>query len=332
MSPWTVWSPCSTTCGTGFRSRNRNITTPAANWGNECPSNKIEQEPCLENECKVDGAWTQWSRWGYCSESCGTGVRSRSRTCSDPVPQYGGEECDGANLETKECFLKVCPPVDGGWTSWSRWTICSKSCGWGEQRRTRTCTDPVASHGGRECSGERFQNNKCMLRRCPWSKENSKDEENSKEDKIVTSSKDEDKQRTSLSEKDKVKLQCEQPPSVLGFLDPSIFSNNMTKLKILNATEAEILPGYKIIYKCSKGWVIDSFTNRRSFALKCNNDGKYDVPVSWPRCKEATHCVGPVAKPAPGDQVYLPVPRRDAPVNTGRVGNGIFRKTIYSRD
>ena len=169
------------------------------------------------------------------------------------------------------------------------------------------------------------------MRRCPWNKENIKDEDKSKEDEIDKSPIHEVKERTSLNEKEKVPIQCEMPPSVLGFLDPSIFTNNMTKLKILNATEAIILPGYKIIYKCSKGWVIDSFTNRRSFALKCNNDGKYDVPVSWPRCKEATHCVGPVARPAPGDQVYLPVPRRDAPVNTGRVGNGIFRKTIYSR-
>ena len=82
-------------------------------------------------------------------------------------PSLRGETCSGPNLETKDCFLKTCPPVDGGWTSWTRWSACSTSCDWGEQRRTRTCTQPPAQFGGRECTGARFQNNKCMLRRCP---------------------------------------------------------------------------------------------------------------------------------------------------------------------
>ena len=306
MSAWSQWSMCSTTCGTGFRTRFRNVTRQSANWGKDCPTNLLEQEPCLENECQVNGGWTSWSHWGYCSESCGSGSRSRSRTCTDPVPQYGGEECIGANLETKECFNKVCPPVDGSWSPWSRWTQCNKSCGWGEQRRVRTCTDPVASHGGRECSGDRFQNNKCMLRRCPW--EWDKDGEKKETEKFNVTS------RTEIEKVEKVKIKCSAPPTVLGFLDPSILFGNMTE--VTNSSKIAILPGYKIIYKCSKGRVIDSFTNRRSFVIECNDDGEYDVPKNWPQCRPATHCVGPVARPQPSGPLYLPVPRRDAVVNT----------------
>ena len=67
----------------------------------------------------------------------------------------------------QDCYLKTCPPVDGGWAAWSRWSACTHTCGWGSQRRVRSCTRPAAAHGGRECAGDRIQNNKCMLRRCP---------------------------------------------------------------------------------------------------------------------------------------------------------------------
>ena len=301
MSLWGDWTSCSRTCGTGIRTRVRNVTRQAENWGKECPRNLEEQEPCLENECLVDGGWSQWSRWGYCSQSCGSGLRSRSRTCSDPAPQYGGQDCVGAKLETKECYLKVCPPIDGGWTTWSRWTACSKSCGWGEQRRTRSCTKPVAAHGGRECSGDRFQNNKCMLRRCPW--------DNKENQEQTFTEKNQERLSSIVKIKEDVK-KCKVPPTVLGFLDPVVLNSNNTNM-------TEVLPHQTVIYTCSKGWVIDTKTNRRTFTIKCIDDGSYNLPTSWPQCHPPTHCVGPVAKPGLEDEIYLPVPRRDAKVNSG---------------
>ena len=49
-----------------------------------------------------------YSRWGYCSESCGRGSRSRSRSCSEPAPQHGGEQCQGPRLETKVASCPLC--------------------------------------------------------------------------------------------------------------------------------------------------------------------------------------------------------------------------------
>ena len=304
MSLWGVWSSCSASCGTGQRTRTRTVTREAANWGNKCPVNREEVEPCVEAECRVDGGWSGWSRWGYCSQSCGTGTRSRSRTCSQPPPQYGGETCSGPNLETKECFLKTCPPVDGGWTPWTRWSACSTSCDWGEQRRTRTCTQPPAEFGGRECTGARFQNNKCMLRRCPTT-------EDTKESEPVTETTLSPELSPSPSPRADAIIvkKCPKPPHVLGFLNPTLLGSNETKI-------SEVRLGEKLIYKCSKGWVLDTFTNRRTFTISCNDDGYYGLPSSWPRCLPATHCVGPVARPAEDADVYLPVPRRDARVNT----------------
>ena len=58
----------------------------------------------------VDGGYTEWSEWGECSVSCGGGKRSRSRTCTNPSPQFNGKNCDGlgAARETQECNTDEC--------------------------------------------------------------------------------------------------------------------------------------------------------------------------------------------------------------------------------
>lgn len=43
------------------------------------------------------------------------------------------------------------PPVNGNWSSWSDWTICSQSCGMGMKRRKRVCNSPVPQHEGSKC-------------------------------------------------------------------------------------------------------------------------------------------------------------------------------------
>jgi hypothetical protein len=315
LSLWAEWSSCSTSCGNGMKTRKREITQKAQNWGNECPRNTEEQEPCIEEDCAVDGAWSSWSRWGYCSQTCGHGSRSRSRTCTMPTPQNGGNECLGANLETKECKMKVCPPVDGRWSSWGRWSSCSKTCGKGEQRRVRTCTDPPASSGGRECTGERFQNNICFLRRCAGEETTTEEMVTVEKDHGLNVTKNLEIPTTSRPVED-AKLEpvtCGAPPHVLGFLDPEVLLRNKTKMT--NFTQ-DIQPGYTVKYTCSKGQVLDTRTNRRTFHMKCSEAGEYVIPATWPTCRAATHCVGPVARPGQGDDVYLPVPRRDSPVNT----------------
>ena len=43
----------------------------------------------------VDGGYTEWSDWGECSATCGGGVRTRLRTCTNPSSKDGGKNCDG---------------------------------------------------------------------------------------------------------------------------------------------------------------------------------------------------------------------------------------------
>ena len=56
----------------------------------------------------VDGGWSEWSEWGVCNETCGNGSRSRSRACSNPSAQYGGNECVGDDLQLERCYNQSC--------------------------------------------------------------------------------------------------------------------------------------------------------------------------------------------------------------------------------
>ena len=62
LSPWGPWSPCSSSCGQGMRSRSRSQVQAAEHWGAECPTNREHLENCVEEDCPVDGAWTSWAR------------------------------------------------------------------------------------------------------------------------------------------------------------------------------------------------------------------------------------------------------------------------------
>lgn len=55
-----------------------------------------------------DGGWSSWEEWSSCSVSCGVGVHSRSRTCSNPAPLGGGKDCSGNSIESSNCDAGIC--------------------------------------------------------------------------------------------------------------------------------------------------------------------------------------------------------------------------------
>ena len=52
----------------------------------------------------VDGGLSQWGKWGECSQTCGNGTRSRSRSCTSPPPLNGGRECQGTTMDVSPCY------------------------------------------------------------------------------------------------------------------------------------------------------------------------------------------------------------------------------------
>ena len=75
------------------------------------------------------------------------------------------------NILVKFCQQKPPPQVDvdGGYTQWSNWTVCSKTCGGGSKSRKRTCTNPKPQGNGQPCYpslGEAEENEKCNDKKC----------------------------------------------------------------------------------------------------------------------------------------------------------------------
>ncbi|XP_067942024.1 coadhesin-like [Watersipora subatra] len=150
-SLWTEWSSCSSTCNNGMAERNRTCTNPPpAHGGLPCHGTDLESKRCnVHIQCPIDGGFTPWSEWNYCSSSCVGGVQLRTRTCTAPFPLYGGKECVGAHVSNKTCNEHVPCPVNGEWQEWSLWSACSSTCKGGKISRQRECSTPL--HGGFIC-------------------------------------------------------------------------------------------------------------------------------------------------------------------------------------
>jgi hypothetical protein len=61
------------------------------------------------------------------------------------------------------------PDIDGGYTKWSDWSACSKTCGKGEKIRERTCTNPTPKGNGKPCEdlGPSLGVEQCQTMECP---------------------------------------------------------------------------------------------------------------------------------------------------------------------
>ena len=56
----------------------------------------------------VNGDWTNWSEWTPCDVTCGTGLQTRRRNCSNPEPAFGGKICPGYKTEARNCQPRYC--------------------------------------------------------------------------------------------------------------------------------------------------------------------------------------------------------------------------------
>ncbi|KAG9347866.1 hypothetical protein JZ751_003882, partial [Albula glossodonta] len=90
----------------------------------------------------------------------------------DNVSLDACNNCTCSNGEM-ECGTEPCP-VDCGWSSWTGWSMCSRTCDVGVRRRYRSGTNPMPAFGGRACVGDRVEMDMCSLEPChgtkqPWS-------------------------------------------------------------------------------------------------------------------------------------------------------------------
>ncbi|PIO27468.1 hypothetical protein AB205_0138380, partial [Aquarana catesbeiana] len=165
-----------------------------------CPPNMIYQTAeecrgtggacprlCLDQAAQVECASTCYEGC-YCPE----GLFLQNNSC---VPQtecscyhkgalyQPGENvtldaCNNCTCVSGEMVCSAAPcPVDCGWSDWTSWSSCSRSCNVGTRRRYRSGTNPAAAFGGQDCEGSGVAIEFCSLQPCkgsagdwgPWS-------------------------------------------------------------------------------------------------------------------------------------------------------------------
>uniref|UniRef100_A0A8C7PTR8 Adhesion G protein-coupled receptor B2 n=1 Tax=Oncorhynchus mykiss TaxID=8022 RepID=A0A8C7PTR8_ONCMY len=166
---WSSWSLCSVTCGRGSRTRTRNCVS-----GGEaklCGGPEKQTKLCNIAVCPVEGQWLDWAPWSRCSATCSTGSQQRQRRCSASVHVWA--ECKGPHQETRECTNPSCGG-GGNWGSWNHWSLCSKTCDSGWQRRFRMCEGTGIQ--GYPCDGSGEEVRSCNDKKCPAPHEICRDE------------------------------------------------------------------------------------------------------------------------------------------------------------
>uniref|UniRef100_A0A6D2XJB4 Thrombospondin-1 n=1 Tax=Takifugu rubripes TaxID=31033 RepID=A0A6D2XJB4_TAKRU len=112
-SHWSPWSSCSVTCGEGVITRIRLCNSPTPQMGGmDCQGEGRQTEICHKSPCPIDGGWGPWSPWDTCTLTCGKGIQTRKRLCSDPAPKFGGMDCVGEAKMSQVCNKQDCP-IDG---------------------------------------------------------------------------------------------------------------------------------------------------------------------------------------------------------------------------
>uniref|UniRef100_A0A669Q4N2 Adhesion G protein-coupled receptor B2 n=1 Tax=Phasianus colchicus TaxID=9054 RepID=A0A669Q4N2_PHACC len=167
---WSQWSVCSLTCGQGSQVRTRScVSSP---YGTLCSGLLRETRTCNNTAtCPVEGQWLEWGAWSRCSVTCANGTQQRTRKCS--VSAHGWAECRGAHADARKCSNPMCP-TDSKWGPWNHWSLCSKTCDTGWQRRFRMCEGTGVQ--GYPCEGTGEEVKTCNEKKCPAYHEMCKDE------------------------------------------------------------------------------------------------------------------------------------------------------------
>jgi len=107
---WGDWTQCDKTCGTGKQERERTCTNPPPEpEGKDCEGPGEESRSCNLMACPIDGGFTPWEPVPECTKTCGGGVQKFVRTCTNPPPQHGGNDCDGPKEKIGPCNDFTCP-------------------------------------------------------------------------------------------------------------------------------------------------------------------------------------------------------------------------------
>ncbi|KPP59981.1 hypothetical protein Z043_122053, partial [Scleropages formosus] len=93
----------------------------------------------------VNGGWSRWSPWSVCDKPCGGGRSLRTRSCSNPPPKNGGQNCDGDKNQVKPCNTRPCD--DKGCPPGQEFVPCANGC----PQRCSDLQQGIRCQGSSEC-------------------------------------------------------------------------------------------------------------------------------------------------------------------------------------
>ncbi|WAQ93605.1 TSP1-like protein [Mya arenaria] len=103
-------------------------------------------------------------------EVCGPGYQpveknGKQVTCGGFVGAQCPRGSDLCEYPTGSSLGFCCRPV-GGWSSWSPWSRCTRTCGDGETTRYRKCNKPEPGYNGKKCRGDDEDTKPCKEKDC----------------------------------------------------------------------------------------------------------------------------------------------------------------------
>ena len=94
---------------------------------------------------------------------------SHANACA--IQNQNTDNCASTFIACAACFICVSRAidvesvlfvVDGNWSPWSGWSGCGAGlCGGNKKVRTRSCTNPQPTGGGKKCAGNSFEEASC---------------------------------------------------------------------------------------------------------------------------------------------------------------------------
>ena len=110
VTAWSQWTPCSTSCGTGYQQRSRKPTRSPVMGGTACPG-LSDTKTCNTQACPIDCVVSPFSAWDACSAQCGGGTQVRRRSVHQ-ANVFGGGECPSLRQE-QACNTHCCAGNEG---------------------------------------------------------------------------------------------------------------------------------------------------------------------------------------------------------------------------
>merc|ERR1719450_1427976 len=136
------------------------------------------------NQCGVyfDGFYPEeFGEWEFMME---TSIKNITTTaiietvegpCDVILPGVPGSKSSESSMSGESGEVSI----DGQWGEWGPWSECSKSCGGGNMKSSRSCDSPPPSNGGATCPGRSSRVKQCNIQPCsidgqwgewgPWS-------------------------------------------------------------------------------------------------------------------------------------------------------------------